>query len=131
MVALEQSPFRIEIPNFKDSSFLSAIDKYITNLKRFNSIRGFLKNLFINFDEYIAMNQINSIEKIENILDTLDAVSEATNELLEDKHFKKWYMYPLYYTIDRVEDWNMALQGLLTSLEAQIAHKQLTSNDNQ
>ncbi len=49
MIVAKHDPFHIELPNFKDSSFISAIDTYITNLKKFNNPRSFPKNFFVDF----------------------------------------------------------------------------------
>jgi len=132
MVALEQNKlFHIDLPNFKGSSIFKAVNIYITLLNKLNAMRKLYKYQFNHFDEFVIAYKIDNTDRINNLLDRLDDVSTEMNHLLEAKELQGWYMYPLYYLADRVEDWNMALQGLFSALEADIAFKELEANEDQ
>lgn len=130
MLALNQENYAyIQIPNFSNTSLMQNFTKYITTLKKLNQTRKLLKSIFTHFDTFVLINNLNSSEKIDQFLLALEDVSEINEELLETPILSQWHLYPLYYLVDKIEDWNMATQGLLTGLEAELKHEK-TLNDN-
>ncbi len=123
MVATQQNYLDIKLPTLKVGSIFKAIDKYITMLKTLNSIRKIYKLQFNNFKFYIMAHNLDTIEKVDNMAIKLEGLSDIHNNLLEDTELQRWYAYPLYYLVDRIEDWNMASQGLLMSLDVELMKK--------
>ena len=125
MLALNQENYAyIKIPSFSDSSLLENFTQYIATLKKLNQTRKLLKSIFNNFDTFVLINNLNNSERIDQFLLALEDVSEINEALLETHIFSQWHLYPLYYLVDKIEDWNMATQGLLTGLEAELKHEQ-------
>jgi hypothetical protein len=130
MLALNQENYSyIQIPNFSDTSVLQNLTKYIKTFKTLNQARRLLKSIFNNFDTFVLINNLNNSKTIDQFLLNLEDITESNEELLETHILSQWHLYPLYYLVDKIEDWNMATQGLLTGLEAQLKHKN-TLNDN-
>jgi len=71
-------------------------------------LRGYAENL----DTLLLINRLDTIDKIDEILINLENLSEITNELLESDNF------PLKHILNKLEDNNMLLQGLLLSSQA-------------
>ena len=131
MIALEQQNYLyIDIPSFSDSSFIKTINQYITTFQKLNQTRKFLKSIFHNFDTFVIINSLNSSEKIDHFLETLEDITDINEDILENNIFSQWHTYPLYYLVDKIEDWNMATQGLLTGLDARLKHQVKYPNDN-
>ncbi len=131
MIALEQQNYLyIDIPSFSDSSFIKTINQYITTFQKLNQTRKFLKSIFQNFDTFVIINSLNSSERIDHFLETLEDITDINEDILENNIFSQWHTYPLYYLVDKIEDWNMATQGLLTGLDARLKHQVKYPNDN-
>jgi len=125
MLALNQEDYSyIKIPSFSDTSLLENFTQYIATLKKLNQTRKLLKSIFNNFDTFVLLNNLNNSERIDQFLLALEDVSEINEALLGTHIFSQWHLYPLYYLVDKIEDWNMATQGLLTGLEAELKHEQ-------
>jgi len=124
MVAVQSNYLDIELPSLKVGSIFKVISRYITMFKTLNGIRKMFKLQFNNFDFYIMAYELDTIEKVDNMAIKLENISDIHNNLLENEDLKKWYYYPLYYLVDRIEDWNMALQGLLSALEIELMKKE-------
>jgi len=131
MVAVQQHNYLdIELPTLKVGSIFKVISVYITMFKTLNSMRKILKFQFNNFEAFIKIYNLDTPDKVDNILIKLENMSEQHNLSLDNTLLNKWYAYPLYYLVDRIEDWNMALQGLLMSLDVELVHQEKQLNDN-
>ncbi|TQV62322.1 MAG: hypothetical protein FNT15_07245 [Sulfurovum sp.] len=60
----------------------------------------------------MIINRLDSVKKIDEILVNLENLSEITNKLLESDNF------PFKHILNKLEDDNMLLQGLLLSSQA-------------
>jgi hypothetical protein len=67
-----------------------------------------------NLDTLLIINRLDTVEKIDEILVNLENLTEITNELLESDNF------PFKYILNKLEDDNMLLQGLLLSSQAHL-----------
>ncbi len=131
MVAIQQPNYlNIELPTLKVGSIFKVISAYITMARTLNSMRKILKFQFNNFEAFIKIYNLDTPDKVDNILIKLENMSEQHNISLNNALLNKWYAYPLYYLVDRIEDWNMALQGLLMSLDVELVHQEKQLNDN-
>ena len=125
MLAIDQNYFSsnfnyFEASTTKEHSFMDNIKTYAEILKQLHTFRKVLKSNFNNFDTYVLINKLDNMEKIDSMLINLEDLSEFTNDILENKDYKSWVMFPMRYMVDKVEDWNMALQGLLLSRQAHL-----------
>ena len=114
--------FNYLMPSFNYKNSLTEKSKnYIKLFKELYTLRSILKKYFDNLDTFLLINKFNTLEKIDDVLISLENLSELTNEVLESEKIKKWYNFPIYYITDKVEDRNMALQGLLLSKQAHLS----------
>jgi len=67
-----------------------------------------------NLDTLLIINRLDTVEKIDEILVNLENLTEITNELLESDNF------PFKHILNKLEDDNMLLQGLLLSSQAHL-----------
>jgi len=68
----------------------------------------------------LLIHKLDTLEKIDEVLINLEELSDLSNEVLETKEINKWYNLPIRYMVDKLEDRNMALQGLLLSKQANL-----------
>jgi len=125
MIAINQNYFSLNFNYFepsstKEHSFIENIKVHAEILKKLHTFRTILKSNFNNFDTYVLIGKLDSIEKIDEVLITLEDLSEFTNNILENDDYKSWANFPMRYMADKIEDWNMALQGLLLSRQAHL-----------
>lgn len=126
MIGINQNYFSLNFNYFEPSttteehSFIKSIKIHAEILKKLHTFRTILKSNFNNFDTYVLIGKLDSVEKIDEVLINLEDLSEFTNDILENKDYKSWANFPMRYMVDKVEDWNMALQGLLLSRQAHL-----------
>ncbi|CAA6802569.1 MAG: Unknown protein [uncultured Sulfurovum sp.] len=125
MITIEQNYFSsnfnyFEPTNTEKYSLVKSISTYIELLRGLHTLKKVLKSNFNNFDTYLLVNKLNTIETIDNVLINLEDLSEFTNEVLNKQELQTWSSFPIRYMTDKVEDWNMALQGLLLSKQAHL-----------
>ncbi|KIM10076.1 MAG: hypothetical protein KU38_08075 [Sulfurovum sp. FS08-3] len=126
MVTVNQNYFNINfdyiLPTFNHKSLLDRVQKYVTLYKEINALKNTLKSYFDNIDNYLLINKLNSVDKIDEVLINLEDLSEFANEILDNQELKRWYNAPLSHALNKLEDRNIALQGLLLSKQAHIKH---------
>ncbi|MBU1666937.1 hypothetical protein KKC13_00840 [bacterium] len=125
MIAINQNYFSLNFNDFEATatnkhSFIENIKVRIELFKKLHTFRAILKSNFNNFDTYVLIGKLDSIEKIDEVLITLEDLSEFTNDILDNKDYKSWANFPMRYMANKIEDWNMALQGLLLSRQAHL-----------
>jgi len=125
MLAIEQNYFSssfnfFEASTHKEHSLMENIKSYAQVITRLHTLRKLLKSNFNNFDTYVLINKLDNMEKIDSMLINLEDLSEFTNDILESKDYQAWSMFPIRYMVNKIEDWNMALQGLLLSRQAHL-----------
>jgi len=70
-----------------------------------------------NLDTLLLINELDTVEKIDEVLISLENLSEINNELLESDNL------PFKHILNKLEDNNMLLQGLLLSSQAHKTDK--------
>jgi len=125
MVAVNQNYFNLNfdyyLPSFKqNSSFVKRIKENIQLFKGLYTLKKILKSYFDNLDTFLLIHKLDTIEKIDEVLIGLEELSDLSNEVLESKEINRWYNLPIRYMVDKLEDRNMALQGLLLSKQAHL-----------
>ena len=125
MVAVENSHFSLNfedyLPNFKQhSSFIKRVKENIKLFKDIYTLKEILKDYFDNLDIFLLLNRLDTLEKIDEVLISLEELSDLTQKVLDTKDINIWYNLPIRYIIDKLEDRNMALQGLLLSKQAHL-----------
>ena len=125
MVAVNQNYFNLNfnyyLPSFEqNNSFVKRIKENIQLFKELYTLRKILKSYFDNLDTFLLIHKLDTLEKIDEVLINLEELSDLSNEVLETKEINKWYNLPIRYMVDKLEDRNMALQGLLLSKQANL-----------
>ena len=125
MVAVNQNYFNLNfnyyLPSFEqNNSFVKRIKENIQLFKELYTLRKILKSYFDNLDTFLLIHKLDTLEKIDEVLINLEELSDLSNEVLETKEINKWYNLPIRYMVDKLEDRNMALQGLLLSKQAHL-----------
>ena len=119
MIAIPKNQFSIDL-DF-NSSTLEYTKSYLTLLHKLYRLQKILKSNIDNLNEYLTINQLYNIEKIDEILIGLEDLSELTEEILTTDNSKYWTNYPIWYMVDKLEDANMTLQGLLLSTQSHLS----------
>ena len=119
MIAIPKNQFSIDL-DF-NSSTLEYTKSYLTLLHKLYRLQKILKSNIVNLNEYLTINQLYNIEKIDEILIGLEELSELTEEILTTDNSKYWTNYPIWYMVDKLEDANMTLQGLLLSTQSHLS----------
>jgi len=125
MVAVNQNYFNLNfdyyLPSFEqNNSFLKRIKENIQLFKELYTLRKILKSYFDNLDTFLLIHKLDTLEKIDEVLISLEELSDLSNEVLETTEINRWYNLPIRYMVDKLEDRNMALQGLLLSKQAHL-----------
>jgi len=118
MIAIPQNQFSIDLD--LGSSTLEYTKSYIALLHKLYTLRKILKSNLDNLDTYLTINQLYHVEKLDEILIGLEELSDFTQEILNTHKLKHWTNYPIYYMIDKLEDANISLQGLLLSTQSHL-----------
>jgi hypothetical protein len=123
MLAINQNYFSSNFTYFEpttkeNSSIFSYLSSYLNVVKELHTLKKVLKSNFDNFETYLLVNKLNTVEEIDKVLINLEELSDFTNEILDKEELQTWLNSPIRYMINKVEDWNMALQGLLLSKQA-------------
>ncbi|MBD3794948.1 MAG: hypothetical protein IE881_03220 [Epsilonproteobacteria bacterium] len=106
--------------NKVESDLFSKIRDYIQLYKSSNNLAYILRGYAENLDTLLLINRLDTVDKIDEILVNLENLSEITNKLLESDNLKLIYNLPLRYILNKLEDNNMLLQGLLLSSQAHL-----------
>ena len=125
MVAVNQNYFNLNfnyyLPSFEqNNSFVKRIKENIQLFKELYTLRKILKSYFDNLDTFLLIHKLDTLEKIDEVLISLEELSDLSNEVLETTEINRWYNLPIRYMVDKLEDRNMALQGLLLSKQANL-----------
>jgi hypothetical protein len=119
MIVIPKNQFIIDL-DF-NSSTLEYIRSYLALFHKLYTLCKILKSNFKNINEYLTINQLYNIEKIDEVLIGLEELSDLTEEILTTKKFKSWINYPIWYMVNRLEDENMRLQGILLSTQSHLS----------
>jgi hypothetical protein len=125
MVLLFPNIFNLNFDYFEhknkvESDLFSKIRDYIQLYKSSSNLSYILRGYAENLDTLLLINRLDTVDKIDEILVNLENLSEVTNELLESDKLKLIYNLPLKYILNKLEDNNMLLQGLLLSSQAHL-----------
>ena len=127
MIAVNQNYFNLNFDyylssfNQKNNSFVQIIKENINLFKDIYTLKKILTSYFDNLDTFLLIHKLDTLEKIDDVLISLEELSDLSNEVLETKEINIWYNFPIRYIVDKLEDRNMALQGLLLSKQAHLS----------
>ena len=110
--------------SIKSLSIVNRVKQYILILTILYRQNKFFQNGIKDIDLFLFLFGANNAEKVDDILIRLEELTDHTTKLLESKHLKSWFFYPLRYAIDKTETSCMSLQALLASKEAIMAHNE-------
>jgi len=102
------------------NSLKGSIKNYIAIIQSLRQIDSYLDSTIDNLDVSMELSGIDTEDKIDNLLLKLERVSETNEKILASESLQKWYYLPIRYFLNKVEDSNYSLQGLLGSKQAEI-----------
>lgn len=106
----------------RQNSLKEFVHSYVKVIKQLRRLDSYLDNYIENLDINLELNGIDTVNKIDDFLIRLEQLTEINEQFLSDEELDTWYYYPIRYLLDKVEDSNYSLQGLLSSKQAELSH---------